>query len=127
MSGPVFESSTHQGVVKITRNGKGIEMAPAEVERSRSLVGLALSMSELEHLPEHIADSPFVIRIFPDGVFALERNDSSGSVPFRTNEGDDLLIVLAQGLEKALNEQVNGRVIPRAENPGDTLVPNESL
>lgn len=127
MSGPAFESSTHQGVVKITRNGKGIEMAPAEVERSRSLVGLALSMSELEHLPEHIADSPFVIRIFPDGVFALERNDSSGSVPFRTNEGDDLLIVLAQGLEKALNEQVNGRVIPRAENPGDTLVPNESL
>ena len=127
MSGPAFESNTHQGVVKITRNGKGIEMAPAEVERSRSLVGLALSMSELEHLPEHIADSPFVIRIFPDGVFALERNDSSGSVPFRTNEGDDLLIVLAQGLEKALNEQVNGRVIPRAENPGDTLVPNESL
>ena len=127
MSGSAFESSTHQGVVKITRNGKGLEMAPAEVERARSLVGLALSMSELAHLPEHIGDSPFVIRIFPDGVFALERSDNPGSIPFRTHEGDDLLIVLAQGLEKVLNDQINGRVIPRAENPGDTLVPNESL
>tara|TARA_R110000765_G_C18902712_1_gene604221 strand:+ start:758 stop:1141 length:384 start_codon:yes stop_codon:yes gene_type:complete len=127
MAGSVFESSDHQGVVKITRKDNSISMAPAEVSRARSLVGLSLSMSELENKPEHIADSPFVVRIFPKQVYALERNDQSGSIPFRVHEGDDLLIALEQGLEKALNTQTHGKIIPHAGDPGNILVPNESL
>lgn len=132
MSTANFVADTHQGRVIVTREGPTgelfrVEMAPSEVEKATKVVGLALSMVGLPNVPDHINNTPFVVRFFPSRVFALERKDAGDSMPFRLHEGDVLITTLQMALGMCLNEQTQGRVVPvgTAVIPG--LVGSEPL
>jgi hypothetical protein len=112
-----FEASTHQGVITISRVHKDqpLEMYPADVGKATHLVGLVLSMVELPVIPNPIKNTPFVIRVFPEQKFALERTDRGGSIPFRTCEGEELIEVIEMGLGMCLNEQIHGKIVPKVQ------------
>jgi hypothetical protein len=82
-----------------------IELSPAEVAKAVEIIGIALSMTKLESVPDHISHSPFVVRFFADYGHALERDDISGSIPFRATEGDELIVTLNDALAMAINER----------------------
>lgn len=119
-----FLASSHQGKLIVERaEGEGkfrMEMSPAEAGRAKEVVGLALQMLDLDPLPDHINNTPFVIRFFAGRAYALERMDEKGSIPFRLHEGDELITVIEMALGICLNEQTQGRVVP----VGTTTIPN---
>ena len=126
MSDVNFVASTHQGLITVARVKKtqrdgdhSIDFSPAEAAKASQTVSIVLSMMDLKNVPSHITNTPFVIRIFPKRVYALERTDRAGSLPFRAKEGDELIKVLDIGLGICLNEQTLGRVVPA----GTTTVP----
>ena len=126
-----FVAETHQGAITIVRNSPKktykITMSPSEAEKSTRLMGILLSMVDLEAVPNHIADDPFVIRIFPKRTYALERRDNDGSVPFRLHEADELITTIQQGLGMCLNEQTLGRVVPAGTPTMPNLVSDEPI
>ena len=129
--GPIFVASTHQGRVIITRTSKKgdvfhIEMSPSEVKRATDLVGIALGTMEHDALPDHIKNTPFVIRFFKRRVYALERTDLNFSLPFKAIEGDLLIEALRVGLGMCLNEQTLGRAVPVGTTTAPNLVSAES-
>ena len=128
-----FVASTHQGLIIIERDAPGangkfrLELSPSEADKATQVVGLALSMVQLTNVPPFITNTPFVVRFFPHQAFALERKDSSGSMPFRMREGDELIQVIQMGLGICLNEQTHGRVVPSSIASIPNLVSDESL
>ena len=82
-----------------------LALSPAEINKATSVLGTALSLESFEELPSNIANAPFVVRFFEDGQLALERSDASGSVPFRWNETDELILTLEKALAMAVNER----------------------
>jgi hypothetical protein len=124
-----FVASTYQNRVVIEReDGKfKLEMSPSEVKAATHVVGLALSMIDLDNVPSNIKNTPFVVRFFENGAFALERTDTSGSMPFRVREGDDLIKSINMGLGICLNEQTQGRAIPSMTPPPAHMVGDEPL
>lgn len=130
-----FTASTHQGTITVGRSivTDGVEksykldFAPAEAAKATEIIGLVLSMLTLKKVPSHINNSPFVIRFFPKQVYALERNDASGSLPFRAKEADELIQVIDMGLGICLNEQTQGRAVPVKTTTMPNLVDAESF
>ena len=126
-----FVASTHQGRILISRAENSashfVEFAPAEAAKASAIVGLILSTLSHKRMPEHITSSPFVVRIFPKGVFALERNDLGGSLPFRANEGDELIRMIDLGLGICLNEQTQGKVVPTGTTTSPGIPDAESF
>jgi hypothetical protein len=121
-----FIATTHQGVItvsrvkKIARDGDhSIDFSPAEAAKASQSVAIVLSMRELKTVPDHILNSPFAVRVFPKNVYALERTDQGGSLPFRAKEGDELIRIIDLGLGLCLNEQTHGRRVP----VGTTVLP----
>lgn len=108
-----FLASTHQGKAIVTRGEAKfkIEMTPGETEKATYIVGFALSMVELPSVPDHIKNTPFVVRFFPNRVLALERTDSRDSMPFRINEGDDFIKAIRTAHGMCLNEQTHGKAV----------------
>lgn len=108
-----FETSSHQGTITVNRpNSKYyLHMTPGESVKAAEIVGMALSAYEMSYIPKHITNSPFVIRFFDNKVFALERTDDSGSIPFRWSEGDELIRVINMGRGICLNEQTHGKAL----------------
>jgi hypothetical protein len=103
-------------------------MSPQEAQKAKHLIGLALSMIEMEKVPEFIKSTPFVVRIFPHKVFALERTDEAGSVPFRNAEGDDLITTIQMAVDMTINEQTHGRAVKSATSVVNTsIASNEPL
>ncbi len=120
-----FMADTHQGKVIITRTSKRgqvfrVEMSPSEVNKATQIVGIALATVEHDALPDHITNTPFVIRFFKNRVYALERTDFNFSMPFKASEGDELIETLQMAMNMCLNEQTMGRVVP----VGTTTMPN---
>lgn len=112
-----FRPNTHQGRVIVERGGENglsrfaIEMTPAEASKAKEIVGIALSMIGLDTIPPHIISAPFVVRFYPNQVMALERQDETGSMPFRRTEGDSLITSIQMALDMAINEQTHGRAV----------------
>jgi hypothetical protein len=127
-----FGATSHQGRVIMTRSQDGkekfrLEMSPGETTKAAQVVGLALSMVGLDHVPDHINYSPFVIRFFEHKTFALERTDTTGSIPFRDYEGDDLIQRINMGRDICLNEQTHGKAIPSNVPPNPHMACDEPL
>jgi len=129
-----FEASTHQGKITVRRVKHGsydgdhaLDFSPAEAAKMSATVGMVLSMLDQPTLPPHIVNSPFVVRFFPKKVFALERNDIPGSIPFRAKEGDELIRVIDIGLGICLNEQTLGRAVPAGTTTVSDMASNESF
>ena len=122
-----FAINSHQGVITITRteSRKQLSFAPSETAAATHIVGLALSMVNLDRIPDHIKNTPFVVRFFPGSVFALERVDQEGSIPFRLAEGDELIRVLRMAKDICLNEQTHGRAIPSNVNSLNNLMTSD--
>jgi len=97
--------------VTVVRSGsqpaQSIKLKPAEVEKATNVIGMALQMETLEIVPSHITNSPFVIRFFENDKLAIERTDTTGSVSFSWDEGDELINALQNGLKIAINAKVN--------------------
>ena len=115
MSARVFIPETHQGHVIVKRTGQDgtqytLTLSPGEVDKATEIVGTTLRMLDVP--VEFITNSPFVVRFFPDRVYALERQDRGDSMPFRANEGDDLITTLHMAKAMCLNDQTHGRVVP---------------
>lgn len=124
-----FVPSSHQGsvIIKRSEGGHQLNMSPAEVDRATELVGIALSMVGLDKIPPHITNTPFVIRFFRRSVMALERSDSSGSLPFKVSEGDELITAIQMALGICLNDQTHGRAVPSGEPVNFGMVGDEPL
>lgn len=82
-----------------------IKFNPAETDQATYLIGIALGMENMKTLPSHIAGSPFVLRFFEDDFIRLEREDAEGTIRFRWDEGDDLIVALQDALKMAINER----------------------
>lgn len=104
-----FSFAGNENTITITRTGTSqkLELRPAEAEKATQVIGIALQMETMEVIPDHIKNSPFVIRFFEDNLLALERADSKGSVSFKWDEGDALILAIQSGLKIALNAKVN--------------------
>ena len=128
----VFSPETERGRAVVQRDREDgppfkINMSPREGDKATHVVGLALSMSELERKPPHITNTPFVVRFYPDQVYALERTDIKGSMPFRLGEGDDLIKAIQMAVSKTLNEQLQGRAARAVSVPDLTMASDEPL
>ena len=77
--------------------------APAEAAKATAILGIALSMEDMEVLPDHITGSPFVVRFLGEGFCRLEREDGDGSVKFLWEEGDELITTIRDALGMAIN------------------------
>lgn len=124
-----FDMSTHKGLVVITRR-KGkfrVEMTPNETEKATYIIGLALSMVGMSNVPDHIINTPFVVRFFPKRILALERLDRIGSMPFRINEGDDLIKMIQICKDVCLNERAHGKAVPSGPATVNCMVSDEPL
>jgi len=103
----VFTPYANAEAVTVSRGEKHkLSLVPAEVDKATKIIGIALSMESFDQLPSHIKNSPFVIRFFEDNKLALERLDTSGSIPFEWAEGDELIVTLQKALAMAINERV---------------------
>lgn len=127
-----FLPDTHLGRVIVTRTSKkgevfSIEMAPSEVEKATEIVGIALGTINHEALPDHITNTPFVIRFFDHRVYALERTDLPFSLPFKATEGDELIHTLNLSLGMCINEQTQGKITPVGTAVVPDMVSNESV
>jgi hypothetical protein len=81
-----------------------LELAPQEVELATYLVGFTMGLKDMDSVPDYLENSPMVVRIFPRNEgFALERQDRSGSMPFHVKEADELIRILNQGRDMAIN------------------------
>lgn len=107
MSNFSFAGNEHTVIVTRTGTTQKLELRPAEVEKATQIIGIALSMETMEVIPDHIKNTPFVIRFFEDNLLALERADAKGSVSFKWDEGDDLILAIQSGLKIALNAKIN--------------------
>jgi len=103
----VFLAEGNAEQITISR-GKEFQLGltPAEVDKATALIGIALSMEELDPIPSKIENTPFVIRFFKDETLALERMDKDGSIPFKWGEADELILALHDGLKIARNERI---------------------
>lgn len=134
----IFEATTHRGLISIQRtiDVKGtdevhqITMTPAEASKASYIVGFVLKMRNFKTVPDHITNTPFVIRFFNDAIYALERTDKhttkSDSLPFRFHEIDDLLKTIDIGVGICVNEQTLGKALPASSQPLPGLVDDES-
>ena len=115
-----FNFAGNEHTVVVTRAGttQKLELRPAEVDKATYIIGIALQMETMDAIPDHITNSPFVIRFFEDDSLALERSDAKGSVNFKWEEGDDLILAIQSGLKIAVNAKVNkhSRLKPRRTN-----------
>jgi len=104
-----FSFTGNEHTVAVTRTGttQELKLRPAEVEKATTIIGIALQMETMEAIPDHIKNSPFVIRFFEDDLLALERADAKGSVSFKWDEGDELILAIQSGLKIAINSKVN--------------------
>jgi hypothetical protein len=82
-----------------------LELSPSEVSKAIDTVGLALRMETMPVLPDHITNSPFVIRFSEDDYLRLERRDKDGSLKFVWREGDDLILAFQSAEKIAINER----------------------
>ena len=128
----IFIADTHQGRLIVSRtSSKGevfrIEMAPSEAEKATKIVGIALGTVEHDALPEHITNTPFVLRFFKNRIYALERQDLNFSLPFKADEGDELIDTIRVALGMCLNEQTQGKVVPCGTAVTPHLASNESF
>lgn len=102
----LFMPSANAEAVTVKRGEEfSLNLAPAEVDKATGLISIALGMEELDPLPSHIKDQPFVIRFFEDNTLALERTEGEGSLPFKWAEADELIVALQDGLKCAVNER----------------------
>lgn len=127
----IFEASvTPQGQVRVTRKNLGnkppfvFELSSNEGDRATSLINTALRMGDIDPLPDHITNSPFVVRFFPRSGCALERTDNRSSIPFRPREGDELIRIIQQGVAMAINWRQRQGPAPAA-SVGSYLAANE--
>jgi hypothetical protein len=109
MSRIFMPHATAERVTVTRKKDFTLSMSQAEVEKATQILGIALSMSSHDTVPDHITGSPFVVRFFDNDMYALERNDDKGSIPFRGSEGDELIRCLHDALAMAINEQTVGR------------------
>lgn len=128
----IFIADTHQGRVIVTRTAKNgevfrIEMAPSEAAKATKIVGIALATVEHDALPDHITNTPFVIRFFKNSVYALERSDLNFSLPFKAIEGDALIESINVALGMCLNEQTQGKAVPCGTTVNPHMASNEPL
>ena len=128
----VFVATTYQGRVIVTRTSrKGevfrIEMAPSEAAKATKIVGIALATVEHAALPDHIKNTPFVVRFFKRRIYALERTDLNFSLPFTAIEGDELIVAIEMGLAMCLNAQTQGKVVPCGTTSSPHMASNEPL
>jgi len=107
MSNFSFAGNEHTVSVSRTGTSQKLELRPAEVEKATTIIGIALQMETMDAIPGHITNSPFVIRFFEDDLLALERADAKGSVSFKWDEGDELILAIQSGLKIAINSKVN--------------------
>jgi len=106
MSERIFLPAADQNFITVTRGDKfSLKLTPSEVNKATELIGDALRMETMDSLPDHITNTPFVIRFFEDNKLALERRDEEGSIPFDWNEADELIVTFGDGLKIALNER----------------------
>jgi hypothetical protein len=91
--------------ITISREEFSMRLTPAEVDKATRLLGITLGMENMDTLPDHITNTPFVVRFFENDKLALERLDADGSIPFAWNEADDLITTLNDGLKIAINER----------------------
>lgn len=133
MSEPIYHVGESRGRVTIKRQvAEGqpvftVDFTPAEADKATKLIAMALSMIELDNVPDHINNTPFVIRFYPKQVFALERTDISGSMPFRTNEGDELIRSIHMGVDIVLNAQKFNASVPAVDFVQKGLADSEPL
>ena len=120
-------SHTNTNRAVVTRQGLPgkpdfrLEMTPAEAEKATYLVSIAASLGDIDPLPDHLANTPFVVRLFskPRFAAALEREDRGGSIPFRRNEDSDALIdAIRTAVGMAVNAQQLGGVAGRSHGVG---------
>jgi hypothetical protein len=105
MSGRLFMPDADQNYITITRGEFSLRLTPAEVDKATQLVGIALGMETMDTLPDHITNTPFVVRFFEDDKLALERLGEPGSIPFDWQEADQFIVALNDGLKIAINER----------------------
>ena len=130
MSEAKFVASTHQGEITIARADQShlrVTFSPSEAEKASAIVGMILSMVALPKVPAFIENPPFVVRIFPRQIYALERQDQKGSLPFRVREGDELIRTIDMGLGICLNEQTLGRAVPKGVPTTQNMPDRESF
>ena len=109
--------------ITISRGDKfRLKLAPAEVDKATGLLGIALGMEAMSSLPSHIDGTPFVVRFFADNKLALERQDESGSIPFKWAEADELIVKLQDGLLISVNER---KLVKGARGTGATTFSSE--
>ena len=103
--GRLFLPAADSNSIIIKRGEFVLRLTPAEIDKATSLIGIALGMETMEALPDHITNTPFVVRFFEDDRLALERTDVKGSIPFTWAEADELILALHDGKKLAINER----------------------
>lgn len=105
MADRTFMPLADENWITITRGEFSIRLTPAEAEKATRLIGIVLGMETMKTIPDHVKNSPFIVRFFEDNNLALERLDLKGSIPFNWDEADDLITTINDGLNIAINER----------------------
>lgn len=105
MSSRVFLPSGNSNVCTVKRGEATLNLSANEVDKATNIIGIALSMENLDAVPSHITNSPFVVRFFEGDMLALERIDAKGSLPFKFMEGDELIVTLQQARAISVNDR----------------------
>lgn len=105
-----FMVGTYQGRVSIEKVGEGnpLDFAAGEYTQIKELLGIALSMESISHLPEHIDLQLFTIKFHEDNFLTLCAQDREGEVNFTWLEGDELITRVDDGYKMAMNEREVG-------------------
>jgi len=105
MAERVFLPDGNANVCIVKRGEAALSLSPSEVDKATNIVGIALSMENLDAVPSHITNSPFVVRFFEGDMLALERLDAKGSIPFTFAQGDELITTLHQARSISVNDR----------------------
>ena len=103
-----FSTFFHPDRMEISDGTESIPIAPAEIEKARSLVYQALGMSKFKVLPGHIKGSPFAIEFknAESGVSCkLVRKVGGPGVTFTYDSADELSEHLDMSLKQLIDKQ----------------------
>ena len=101
-----FLPSADNGKIVIKTGEQQLLLAAAEADKATKLIGIALGMETMDALPDHITNSPFVIRFSANGTLSLERQDESGSISFEWADADDLIVAIQKGLNISIDKDI---------------------
>ena len=94
--GPFTATHSIRDGLIVNRDKSKFSFSTGEADKLVQLIVTVMRVESYPALPSRLQVHPFECKFFPNKTMELYRNDKDGGIPFTFNEGDDLIWLVQQ-------------------------------